>query len=544
MTEEIAAVWSRVSTEGKQEPSLDSQVVDVKSWLESQGWRVPPERIITVHWTSKNILACPDMQRLLSWVKSGEVKAVGLLHLDRFACRMGQMGQILDAFREGGVQLLAKNSPLQSGLLGEAMAMVITIAKAFQVERADEGSKDGLRKRATLRGLPTTCQAPYGYRWDETRTRLLTTTDWEHRKLIIRQFLEGATIHAIRKELHSRIIPSPKGLEWWPEPTIWGILVDSVNCGEYRALRREAVDPKVRRGKPDGEPTYGKTSSKKLPGVLLPNIKVENPVVMREEQDWILARMERNRLKSRRNAKHDFLLRGMIRYEPDGRCYSGSYMKKVWAYKYPDDGPNRDHNPKPYINGKKLDQAVETKAREILNSEVVLGAELGRKEEAVRESITNIQNELRSLERRINANTNAETQLLLDKDRFKDISDEAFERALTRLHTERTHVIKRQQEMSQQLQGLQSRASSIVGLKQLRAKLEKKLDSQEFADRLQVLEALGTGVNVTEDGRLEIDFTLPGDIPQESIALSVSPNAYLRYSIVLFHTPFNSLGKG
>lgn len=83
---------------------------------------------------------------------------------------MRQMNQILDAFREGGVELLAKNSPLPAGLLGEAMAMVITIAKAFQVERA-----------------------------------------------------EGASQHAIREELHRRIIPSPTRLEWWPEPTIWGI---------------------------------------------------------------------------------------------------------------------------------------------------------------------------------------------------------------------------------------------------------------------------------------------------------------------------------
>jgi len=283
MSAKTAAIWARVSTEDKQEPSLGSQVSDVKSWLEAQGWEIPPERIITVRWTSKNILACPDMQRLLDWVKNGEVGAVGALHLDRFACRMGQMGQILDAFREGGVDLLARNSPLQAGLLGEAMAMVITIAKALQVERADEGSKTGLHNRAKLRGLPTTCQAPYGYKWNESRTRLLSNLNWPNRKLILSMFLTGDTIHGIKRELERQAIPSPRGLNHWPEPTIWGILVDSVNFGEYRALHRENTEPKERRGKLNGNPTYGKTSSRKVPGIVLPNIEIDSPIITREE---------------------------------------------------------------------------------------------------------------------------------------------------------------------------------------------------------------------------------------------------------------------
>ena len=111
MNDKIAAVWARVSTENRQEPSLPSQVADVKTWLEEQGWTVPDDKIIMTHWTSKNTLACPDMQMLLKWVRNREVGAVGLLHLDRFVCRMGQMAQIMDIFREAEAEILAKNSP-------------------------------------------------------------------------------------------------------------------------------------------------------------------------------------------------------------------------------------------------------------------------------------------------------------------------------------------------------------------------------------------------------------------------------------------------
>ncbi|MFC1957085.1 recombinase family protein [Chloroflexota bacterium] len=548
MSGKIAAIWARVSTEDKQEPSLGSQVSEVKSWLEAQGWEIPPERIITVRWTSKNILACPDMQRLLAWANNGEVGAVGALHLDRFACRMGQMGQILDALREGSVELLAKNSPLQAGLLGEAMAMVITIAKALQVERADEGSKSGLHNRAKLRGLPTTCQVPYGYRWDESRTRLLPTINWPNRKLILSMFLGGDTIKGIKRELERRAIPSPRGLNHWPEPTIWGILVDSVNFGEYRALRRENTEPKERRGKLNGNPTYGKTSSRKVPGIVLPNIEIDSPVITREDHEWIIKRLAKNRLNSRRNGKHNFLLKGMVHYELDGRRYHGRHIRdNIWAYEYPDNGLNRNHHPRSYINGPRLEKAVEDMAHRLLSDETVLSNELGRKDLALKESITNLENELRKLEKRENANTNAEAQLLLDKNLYgKEITEEAFRRALTRIQTERKYIAERTQEITEQLANLKDMASSMVGLKQLQTKLEKKLSSTEFADRREILEALGTKVDVTTDGRLEVDFTIPREVSKEAIILNSPPNACPQYSVVLSISPplsYSVVGK-
>ena len=142
-------------------------------------------------------------------------------------------------------------------------------------------------------------------------------------------FLEGDTIKGIKRELERQAIPSPRGLNHWPEPTIWGILVDSVNFGEYRALRRENTEPKERRGKLNGNPTYGKTSSRKVPGIVLPNIEIDSPVITREEHEWIMKRLAKNRLNSRRNGKHNFLLKGMVHYELDGRRYHGRLAFQV-----------------------------------------------------------------------------------------------------------------------------------------------------------------------------------------------------------------------
>ncbi len=133
------------------------------------------------------------------------------------------------------------------------------------------------------------CQAPYGYCWDENRTKLLTNANWETRSFIVKKFIKGSTLKGITKELEKQGVPSPKGRDFWSEPTISLIIRDTVNYGEYRALRRESVEPASRRGN-----TYGKSSSKYLPGILLANIVVERPIISQSDNDWILAKLAQN----------------------------------------------------------------------------------------------------------------------------------------------------------------------------------------------------------------------------------------------------------
>ncbi|MFP3975713.1 MAG: recombinase family protein [Chloroflexota bacterium] len=516
----IAAIWARVSTEEQQ--SLDYQVADVKGWLESQGYEVPEGWVLKVHWTSLATLDCPEMQTLLSWVRNEDIDAIGIWHTDRLTGRPAHKVYILDLCQRNNVTVLSKTSPLIEGREGELLEYIQAWGKEGQVLYAQEGSKGKLHDRAKRLGLPATCQPPYGYRWSDTRRELLPTPQWENRCTIVRLYLEGGTVYRIKRELHERTIPSPKGREWWPEPTIWGILVDSVNCGEYTALRRQSIEPQTRRGKRNGQRTYGKTSSKRVQGMPLTNIEVKSPVCTRDEQAWINRRLGQNRLNSRRNAKHDYLLRGWIKYEADGRTYACRYIRDGnWSYEYPDNGFYAKDHPCPYINGPWLEGVVEERAKELLTNRAVLENELGRSEQAISESMANLEREKRSLEQRKNSNANAEVQLLLDRSQHTEqISDEAFQRALTRIHTERAHIDERLREVTAQMEDLGHSASSLAGLSQLREQLEQRLASTEFADRRFVLEALGTEVRVTPEGRIEVEFTIPREIPKEKIALS------------------------
>jgi len=305
----VAAIWARVS--GPEQQSLPSQVVEVKEWLESQGYSVPLERTLAVDWTSTDILRCLQMQVLLGWVANHEVDVVGSVHLDRFAARPGQVAQILDTFRQSGVELKLKHTPLPPGLMGELMGLVITIGKALSVERADQGAKRGLHDRPKLHNVPVTYRKPYGYRWEanpkellDAKVRLLPDEDWDVVNFICRAGYMGTSSRKIMSKLGEKPIPSPSGKDKWCIQTIVGILKNPLYGGRFYALRRENVEPKHRASE-----TYGKSSSRTLPfeqWKYLPQVEVVNPPLMWDEWLMVQHRLENNKLLAQRNAKHDY----------------------------------------------------------------------------------------------------------------------------------------------------------------------------------------------------------------------------------------------
>jgi hypothetical protein len=525
MTEKrIGAIWARVSTELQQ--SLDSQVARAKLELEKRGYVVPPERILKVDWTSLDLFHCPQFQQLQGWIQRREITALGIFDRDRLNAIGLQRLIFLSDCKEKGVELvICQGPPILDEPEGQLVELALALGKERQVLRAQQGSRDALRERATVKGLPTTCQAPCGYEWDESRTRLIANSNWETRAFIVNKFLAGATLKGIVKELGKRGVPSPKGREYWSEPTISLILKDSVNFGEYRALRRESIEPTQRRGN-----TYGKTSSRNVPGIPLLNIVVDKPIITRAQHDWILERLEQNRINARRNGKRDYVLRGMIYYEGDNLRYYGRDIRhKSWAYRYSTRG-QRNGNPRPYLPGRKLEALVESKAREILSSRDVLERELGWKQGIMQETSARLQDELRRLDRQENETTNEETELLGLRDRYnKRISDEAFERRLTLIEGRRKWIGEERQRVSEEVAKLRVRATSLVSLEQLRGQLERRLASTQFADRRFILEALGTKIIVTTSGSIEIEFAIPTEKGGSAIALSSPLNACPRY---------------
>jgi len=530
MSNEIAAVWARVSTEPQQ--SLDSQAARSKSELEKRGYVVPPDRILKIDWTSLDLLSCPQFQQLRQWVVNKEIGAIGVLDRDRFQAKAVQRLLFLSDCRENQVEVVVcQGPPLQLDSDGEWVEFGLAKSKEVSVMRAQQGSRDALRERATVKGLSTNNHPPFGYDFDETKTRLVANANWETRSLILNEYLKGSTLKGVTKVLRKRGILSPKGREYWPEPTIYLILTDSVNYGEYRALRRESVEPTNRRGN-----TYGKSSTKRRSGIPLPNIVVERPIITQSQHDWIQEKLERNRQNSKRNGKRDYLLRGMIYYEGDNLRYYGRDIRHIsWAYRYTQRGYKGD-NPRTYLPGRKTEDQVEAKAREILTSNQVLEHEMGWREVAIQETISKLDGEFKRLDRKSNDNITAEAELVNLRIHNK-VSDEAYDRQMVLLLVERKWISEERERITQRLADLKKKSVSLVSLGQLRQQMADRLFSDKFEDRRFILEALNTRVIVTTEGAIEVEFTIGGDENSGGIVLSSPLNACPQYSVVLFEHP-------
>ena len=105
---------------------------------------------------------------------------------------------------------------------GQLVEMALALGKERSVLRAQQGARDGIRTRATQKGLPPNYRSPYGMRWDHDR--LVPNEDYPVACEIWQMGLEGKTLWSIGKALTERGLPAAKGRRVWSSTTIGSIL--------------------------------------------------------------------------------------------------------------------------------------------------------------------------------------------------------------------------------------------------------------------------------------------------------------------------------
>lgn len=504
MSRREAAIWARIS--GPAQQSLPSQVEEIKSWLEAQGWTVPPERILATDWESTDILRCTQMQILLRWVTNHEVGAVGSVHLDRFAARPGQGAQILDTFRRAQVELLLKQTPLPPGIMGELMGLVIFVGKALSVERADEGAKRGLLDRPKLRRVPVTYRRPYGYSWRQNPLQLVPDDNWDIARFICREGLAGTPTRAIVRKLRERGIPSPSGNTQWCVPTIVGIIKNPLYGGRFYALRKEACEPSHRRD----DQTYGKTSDRWLPfdsWEYLPEVGVVNAPISWQEWLSVQRRLEQNRVLAKRNSKTDYLLRALLVCNVHQRRYSGRPSHKSYRYECPVKGGHGF-----YFHGGFDGPVLERIIKSIVENQVAIEAIWRKGQPDITEE--SLRNEMRRLERGESTAMNALVELERRTfggelaDEIYRIKPEIYQRLKRQFEAKLQWVTDRRAELNAQLCNLARQAEAAAKLKDIYERVKDKLDSFTAHEWRQLFLDLGMAIHINENGFLEPRFEI------------------------------------
>lgn len=490
---------------------------------QEEGYTVPPENILGTDWHSLSVWDSPPMERLRELIRSEAIDAVFMYNLDRAPSKPAYRLLFRALCEEHGVRIRCRHGQIPDGEMAEVMEFLSAWAKEKQVQRAQQGSKDGMRDRAKLRRLPAVPKNPYGYVWDEDCRTLLPTAEWEYARLICRWGLQGWSLGRIRDGLHDfygQPIPSPTGKEWWGRRSIYVILTNPVYGGRYYALRRENVLPKRRRGE-----TYGKTGARYHSleeSVYLPEITVKEPPLTWEEWLTVQEHFKLNKLQASRNAKRDYLLRGIITCETHHRHYGGTVGAKgsgYWQYRcsgYLE--PGSVPCPVPFLNSREIEEKIKDMCRDILNRPELIEAEVAERTGRTQETLQSIERQLAALDTKENKALNTEANLVVAK-ASGDASPEAYERALTRVKAQLAWIAEERQRLQAEMETVQKHERVALGLREARKRLLTNLERGTTQDWREILNALGVRVSVGEDGVVHVGMAIP--VAENSIVCNI-----------------------
>ncbi len=506
----IAAGWLRVSSPGQADPSLGDQLSTIKAKANELGYELPPERVLSVVWASQELSNCPPFQKLQEWVYAQQVEVIFTLHRDRLTELPEAHVFFVKLCEDKGVTIIpCEGPPIVNGDEGRLMSYIEAFVKRKQVLRTQFGARFGLHKRVTDRRLPVRRHPVFGYDWDGY-AGLVPNKDWHNRKLILDLLLrkqkstykgsdnEGITYRGLIKELACRAIPSPTGNPNWSMSSLTSIIHSPINVGCYYGLVRQAVEPTNRA--PYSNRKYGKTSHRILPldeGVYLPEVKIIDPIITWDEREQILSQAKQRQKFSKRNAKQEYMLRGLIHCDThigkhgEPLKYTGCRYNNSYGYRCQVGGCV-----KPKLHGLKIESWIKRETKALLSmaqDENFLETMAGT--DKIKATEDSVRHELKQLESKRDRITNAETDLE-QRSLLKEIDGEVYQRLKARFRDQRQWITDRCNEIQGQLLQLSRQAEAEDVIEEIFQKFWYKLDTMSVAEWRDLLTLLNVEVHV------------------------------------------------
>lgn len=334
----IAAIRCRVSTHDQRELSPDTQETLVRRALETQGYEIPAEYVLNVDWTSLD----GSLVRISSGYGSGYQNDASRLSACWIVTGFRRRGSSDSCSWRSAASMTSRLSPFRRHRLlkatrGSSWSSRWLLARSGRLSARKKALGQGSGGRAELRRLPAVPRPFFGYSWNGTQ--FVPNERYPVVEGIWRMLLDGRTDRGIAAILTKAAVSAPGGDQGWNSRAIARVATNPAYCGNYTALRHEAVLPKTRKGQ-----TYGKTSTRpRFTGaqVVLPDL-VERASVTPEEFDAVQVRRAQNKALGGRRF-HEYLLRGMVFCDIDGNHFTGTTQRSHRAsYAYRCTGRNRE----------------------------------------------------------------------------------------------------------------------------------------------------------------------------------------------------------
>lgn len=334
-----AALYARVSTRRQeQEATIESQIDQLLTYAEAQGYEVGPEHQFIDQAVSGVYLARPALDHLRDAAVAGDFDVVLFLSPDRLARRLGIQWVVLDELSREDVDVVFLNQPeLDDSPQGKLLLNIL--GAYFEFERTK--ISDQLRRGRLYRlrqGLSVPHQAPYGYCYQPatpggSSTWIVVPTQAVVVQQIFAWYTEQASLSLGRLayRLNEQQTPGPAG-GCWNTSTLGRMLRQPAYKGTAYYCRHQTDYSGIGQRRRQGQGTLHYPRYKLRPAEEWIAIPVP-PLV--DEATWQAAqeRLEMNARFAQRNSQRTYLLRGLLVCGTCGHTLQGSTQRGTVYYR-------------------------------------------------------------------------------------------------------------------------------------------------------------------------------------------------------------------
>jgi len=505
-----AVIYARVSTEEQAEHgySLPSQIEACRKYVQEQGWDLVGEPI-TDAGISGAVLGRPGLERIRDMAEAGEINAVVVYEIDRLTRKLAHQLLIEDELEQAGVRVHYVLGQYKDDDEGRLMKQIRGSIAEYERAKIEERMRRGKRAKAKAGSVMAHGHPPWGYKLEKAdgKTKLAVFEEEAHVVRLIYQWYahgEGGvgpmSIGAIAKRLTEMAIPTSadknprmakkRGRGVWSHSVVHAILTNETYRGVWHYGKRRRAGTKYVINPPE---TW-------IPVAVTPIV---------ESETWELAqeRLCQNKVLSRRNTKHPYLVGRRIKCGRCGHRMSGAtivcknrtYRYYRCASKYAGDvaSPCDQRT----FNASRVDAVIWEWIGKFLLEPENLKAGLEAQKDAKEEANRPLLEKLELVEAQL-AKHEQQMERLLDLYLAGDFPKKALLERKTHLESTIARLRVQQASLEAQLTEVSLSDEDIATIEEFAEQVCIGLDTADFATRRQLIDLLNTQVVLnTEDGQ-------------------------------------------
>jgi site-specific DNA recombinase len=335
-----AAIYARVSSEEQREgQTIDSQIAELERFAREKSWALVG--VYKDEGWSGALLSRPALDRLRDDAAHKQFDLVLLNDVDRLARDVAHLGIVKRDLERSGVRVVFRKLPSDESPTYNLMVNVLGSFAEFEREMIADRTRRGRRHKVEVRQQFLGALAAFGYRYvpkekASGRDGYLEVVPDE--AALVRQMYEwvdreALSAHQVVVRLNQLQARPRKGGRW-AKSTVLRILRNETYAGVWHYNKHYSSESL----KPNTRNRYKralKNSCRLRPRdewlpVVLPS---ELHIVPRDLWQRVQQQLTKNMAFSPRNAKHSYLLKGLVRCGGCGAAYTGDPCHGKYYYR-------------------------------------------------------------------------------------------------------------------------------------------------------------------------------------------------------------------